>query len=256
MLLDQKNKHERDTRIEFNEEQHIYTIDKEQGYTSVTQYIHSLFSPFDKKKVATGIVNSTKNKKPEYVNKTVDEIIKLWDDNCHQAATAGTKMHYDIECYYNDVPNENDSIEYKYFIDFKNKFNYLKPYRTEWCVFDKDLLFAGSIDMVFYNENTKKYDIYDWKRCKCISKTNNWNKYSTNGLIDYIPDTNFWHYCLQLNIYKKILETNYNIEVDDLYIVCLHPNQTSYERHKIVNLQDEVKLLFDERLNYIRSIKK
>jgi hypothetical protein len=27
-------------------------------------------------------------------------------------------MHYDIECYYNECPNENNSIEYEYFNEF------------------------------------------------------------------------------------------------------------------------------------------
>ena len=42
------------------------------------------------------------------------------DNNRNEAASAGTKLHYDIECTYNNISVTNDSIEYKYFLDFYN----------------------------------------------------------------------------------------------------------------------------------------
>ena len=54
--------------------------------------------------------------------------------------------------------------------------------------------------------------------------------------VDYIPDTNYWHYCLQLNVYKAILEEKYGKKVTELYLVCLHPNNYN----KIIS---ELKLL-------------
>ena len=30
--------------------------------------------------------------------------------------------------------------------------SHLKPYRTEWMIYDKELKLAGSIDMIFINE--------------------------------------------------------------------------------------------------------
>ena len=38
---------------------------------------------------------------------TADEIKAQWNENGRLASEAGTKMHYDIECYYNNNPNEN-----------------------------------------------------------------------------------------------------------------------------------------------------
>ena len=37
---------------------------------------------------------------------TPDEIKKMWSDNGAEASAAGTKMHYDIECFYNDMDVE------------------------------------------------------------------------------------------------------------------------------------------------------
>ena len=70
-----------------------------------------------------------------------------------------------------------------------------------------------------------------------------------------MPDTNYWHYCLQLNTYKAILEEKYGKVVEDLYLVCLHPENKnkSYQRIKVVNLQTEVKALFELRRQEINE---
>ena len=134
------------------------------------------------------------------------EIKDLWEKNRVEASEAGTKMHYDIECFYNNNTVTNDSIEYLYFTKFHNS-QALKPYRTEWMVYDKELQLAGSIDMLYENEDGT-LDICDWKRSKEIKKYNRWQS-STTECIEHLPDSNFWHYALQLNTYKFLLEKNY-----------------------------------------------
>ena len=57
----------------------------------------------------------------------------------------------------------------------------LKPYRTEWMIFDEDLKLAGSIDMVYENPDGT-LSIYDWKRSKDISKVNGWNKFAKQSI--------------------------------------------------------------------------
>jgi hypothetical protein len=90
--------------------------------------------------------------------------------------------------------------------------------------------------------------IYDWKRCREISKTNRANKFATHPAIEHLPDTNFWHYALQLNVYKYILQTKYDRRVTDLYIIVLHPEAQNYQRIKLPDLQSEVAELFEERI--------
>ena len=90
--------------------------------------------------------------------------------------------------------------------------------------------------------------IYDWKRCREITKTNRVNKFATHPAIEHLPDTNFWHYALQLNIYKYILQIKYGKTVTDLYLIVLHPEAQNYQRIKLPNLQAEVAELFEERI--------
>ena len=123
----------------------------------------------------------------------------------------------------------------------------MTPYRTEWIVYDEEIELAGSIDMIYICKDTGHLHIYDWKRCKQIKKSNPWQS-SHHELLNHIPDTNFWHYALQLNMYKTILERKYNCIVDELWLVCLHPNNTSgtYIKYKVPHLQDEMNAIINQ----------
>lgn len=252
--LKEKHPHPRDERILFDEPTHVYTIDGDSNYTSVTTFNHKLFEKFDADKIISNMRKSKNWQNSKYFGQTDNEIKAGWETNRDSAAQAGTLMHYDIECYYNNCPKKNDSIEYKYFMSFVEAFPNLKPYRTEWTVYHEELKLAGSIDMVFENENGELL-IYDWKRSKEIVKTSNWNKFSNCETISHIPDTNYWHYCLQLNTYKAILEAKYDKKVVGLYLICLHPDNKNknFQRIKVVNLQEEVADLFNSRLNTIKN---
>ena len=85
------------------------------------------------------------------------------------------------------------------------------------------------------------------KDVKKYQKVNTFNKFGISTPIQHLPDTNYWHYCLQLNTYKFIIEKNYGKTVSGMYLVCLHPENknNSYQRIKVVNLQKEIKELFN-----------
>jgi ATP-dependent exoDNAse (exonuclease V) beta subunit len=282
-VLSNKNLHVRDKNIQFFELGHKYVIlsDKDSKYTSVTTWIHSHFPKFDSDSIINSMMKGKNWKEGhKYWGKTKEEIKNMWNKNSSSVSEAGTNMHYEIECFMNNnqmIPeythkelyetymsqNKNEepySLEWQYFIEFIRENPHLKPYRTEWIVFNEDLKLAGSIDMVYENPDGT-LSIYDWKRSKEITKVNNWNKYATTQSICQIPDSNFWHYAIQLNTYKAILESKYNKKVTDLYLVRLHPDSETktYELLKVPDLSSEVnellndKLLNDKLLNDIKK---
>jgi len=247
--LSTKNPHPRDCSIIFDEGPHIYTIKGDSSqYTSVTTWNYSHFEHFDANKIIDNMMRSKNWKTNKYYGMTKEEIISTWDKSCNEASGAGTKIHYDIECFYNNCPNENKSLEYSYFLKFAEDYNHLKPYRTEWMIWHEDIKFAGSVDMVFEQEDGTLL-IYDWKRSKEITKSTGFNKFCITECISHLPDTNFWHYSLQLNVYKRIIEEKYGKRVGGLFLVCLHPNNKnqSYLRIPCADLQDEVGELFELR---------
>ena len=253
-----KNSHARDENVTFKNDGHIYKIkhkacpEGDIGFTSVTTFIHTLHEKFDADKIIDKMMSSDRWSNNKYYGMTKKQIKKQWSENGKKASGAGTSLHYDIECYYNGMVVENDSVEYGHFLNFKNEFQHLGPYRTEWIIYHEELRFAGSIDMVFMNPDGV-IEIYDWKRVKEILPNDKWGKWLTNPIISHLPDTNYWHYALQLNIYKTILMEKYGLSVGSLYLVSLHPENNSYNRIEVPNLQNEVQLLFTERRDSIAS---
>ena len=248
--LAHKYPHERDSHIHFDEGPHIYTIDGDSDYMSVTTWNHSHFPHFNPDKIIGNMMKSKKWPESPYFGMTPSQIKAQWKENGRKASTAGTKMHYDIECFYNDLDVEvdEDCVEFDYFLRFERDHGEkLNPYRTEWMVWDKDLRLAGSIDMVFEKDDGS-ITLYDWKRCKEIKRENKFES-ATTPCINHLPNSNYWHYSLQLNTYKYLLEKNYGKKVKGMYLVCLHPNNRnkSYQRIKVPNLQKEVKNLMEVR---------
>jgi hypothetical protein len=277
-VLSQRNKHERDQFIEFYEETHKYiiTCDKDSKYTSVTTWNHSHFPHFNADEVIKNMMKSKNWKEGhKYWNMTCEEIKKMWDANRDNVSGAGTDMHYEIECFMNN-PNilydyshadlyefycksgipTIDTIEWKYFIEFIKDTPHLKPYRTEWTIYHEELKLAGSIDMIYENPDGT-LSIYDWKRSKNISAVNSFNKFALEPIICHMPDSNFWHYALQLNTYKFILEQKYNKKIIDLYLVRLHPDseEKTYELIKLPDLSKELNELAEGRIKKINLLK-
>jgi hypothetical protein len=275
-LLSIINAHPRDANIRFQEEGHKYTIltDLKSKYTSCTTWNHSHFAKFDADSVVTSMMQGKNwNASNKYWGMTADQIKQQWAASGAAAAKAGTQMHYEIECFMNlgglcpprqspiglkhslgvthqDLLNYYNEEELAtlspHFLKFVKDTPQLVPYRTEWLIYDDQAKISGSIDMVYENPDGSLM-IYDWKRCVKIDKTNGFGKWATTECISHIPDSNFWHYALQLNTYKTIIERNYGKRVTDLCLVRLHPDSKTYELLKVPILEDEMRELFNTR---------
>ena len=218
--------HERDNRIVFHEEPHIYVIDNDADvkYTSVTTVIHKFFSKFDADDAITKMKRSG-NFEKKHKGKTAAEVKDLWKSAGQEACTLGTNLHACIEDTYNNVELKEDILqtvhkEYDLFRNFyRDTEHKYEPYRFEWRIFDEDIKVAGSIDAVFKKKDSGKYFIVDWKRVKEIKVD---NQYQTAlPPISHLKDCNFTQYALQLNLYKYILEAKYGIEIDELILVVM-----------------------------------
>ena len=245
------NAHERDEYIEFYEPTHVYTVKGDSNYTSVTTWNHSHFGHFNADEVINNMIKGGKLEDPEYkyFGKTPEEIKQLWAQNGVEASGSGTKTHLHIEYFYNKMKVDDDSIEYEFFQNFAKDHPHLEAYRTEWCVYDEDLKIAGSIDMIFKDTRNGEFYIYDWKRTKKISYEGFNGKKSKTHCIRHVDDANFWHYALQLNVYRKILSSLYDIHTTQLCLVVLHPENCSknYEIVELPFMDEEIEKLWEYR---------
>jgi hypothetical protein len=271
-VLSVRNSHPRDSDIQFFEEDHKYIILSEPDvkYTSVTTWNHSHFPKFEADSIIDNMMKSKGWKEGhKYWGLTPEQIKGQWNTNKDAVAGAGTDLHFEIECFNNNnrlssgytnkelyqlymsdnnLTHDSKAIEWRYFINFVRDFPDLKPFRTEWTVYHDDVKISGSIDMIYENPDGT-LSIYDWKRAKLITRINNFNKFALPPQICHLPDSNFWHYALQLNTYKAIIEQKYNKVVKDLFLVRLHPDaeEKNYELIQLPDLSREIKDLFMER---------
>ncbi len=271
-VLQTRFAHSRDKFVRYYDKFHKYenTQDLKNKYISVTTWVHNHFSKFNADEAIQKIFSSDKWKPGhKYWGMTAEEIKNSWTNLGRTSADSGTKLHSKIEEFMNDkrfdfsytqkdlyeiytnqFKDPDSQLEWNYFLNFVRDNQELKPYRTEWRIYDEDLKIAGSVDMIYENPDGT-LSIYDWKRCKDIPEFNDWGNYSINPLLSHVPDTKFWHYALQLNTYKNILERKYDKTITKLKLVQLHPDLEEYHEIEIPIMDSEINSLFEERLKQI-----
>jgi hypothetical protein len=251
-VLATKNKHPRDDHIRFFEPTHTYYIDgSSTNVISCTGFLHTFFPHFDPKATIAKMMRSPKWPQSKYFGKTAIEIETGWSDSGKEASGLGTAMHLAIEQFLNGAldridPAVKETPEWQYFMNFWSVHGHdLEPFRMEWEVWSAAHLLCGSIDGVFRRKSDGKIVIYDWKRSKEIKMDNDWEK--GHAPLDHLPDSNYWHYSLQLNIYRRILEEHYEKTVSELALVILHPNLPCYKILLLNRMDAEVDAMFAVR---------
>jgi hypothetical protein len=164
------------------------------------------------------------------------------------ASEVGTFMHEQTEnyfktgrfettyqfCYEGETEEVNIEPERQHFLRFVNDYH-IRPYRQEWPVYDVPLNIAGTIDLICKDADGD-FVIYDWKRSrKVVDATGRpivegfGGKMSLNGIS--VPDTSYYHYCLQQNLYRYMIQEHYGIRVKALNLVVLCAD---YDNYKLV----------------------
>ncbi len=234
-----QNRHERDSRIQFDEASHTYTLNG-QVFKSVTTIIDECFEQFD--------ADYWAKKKAPYLGMTPQQVKAMWEKKGEEARNLGTQLHAKIERYYMGYTNESDET-YILFEKFTQRYH-LAPYRTEWAIYDEESKVAGTLD--FLNYQNGEFTIFDWKRSNKIlvdgvpERCNRWGKRAFSP-ISHIHDTTYWHYALQLSIYRYILEKNYGINASSCKLAILHPDYNQPHVVEVPYLRDEAIALLKKR---------
>ena len=225
------NKYSEDKRVVFQYDSHSYFLNNKK-LMSVTFFLNKFKNKFDSdfysKKIALR------------EGKTQTEVLEEWKYKSLKSIKIGTAIHRIFEDYVNNkfiILNNELVFDYlnldsDYFIEFNNKKNvslkFIKdffltkriiPIKSEYIVYNNTL--AGQVDMICLDKNNNYY-IFDFKTNKEIQK------YSYNkkmlGEFNFLNDSNYYHYSLQLSIYKMLLK-EYNISK----LFLIHIKEHSYE---------------------------
>ena len=253
-MLSKINTHINDLRITFNEPEHIYFIDGEKIKYSVTGIINRFFPKFDEnywaeRKAIEKLNQDHIDFDSEVLKATIKQILDEWEKKRVDAASRGTILHEKIEDFYNNKFYDDYPPEFEYFKNFHNKYKRLKPYRTEWRVYDNSLSLAGTIDMVYEKEDGELF-IFDWKRTSKLVDENNEPilkdfNFGFDGL-SHVADNSFNRYALQQNVYKYILENYYDKKISSMNLLVLHPNYPDYVHVKLPEMKKEAEFLIEQ----------
>jgi len=141
-------------------------------------------------------------------------------------------MHWQVECHLNGYRvGEPRSPEFELFLFFERTFLRalgLTPWRTEMNLFHCGLRLAGQADLVCL-DGRGDLVILDWKRSREIKSCS--PDGNMRAPLEHLPSCNRFTYYLQLNTYRHMLETEYDLRVSAMYIVVLHPEQRPYGPH-------------------------
>ena len=226
-----------DEHIDFEPEEHIYIYKGIRRMLPVSSLIAYFFDEFQALPQAE---NQFK-----YKGIPVEESLDKWSRAGRLASEVGTFVHLQTENYFQrgffetectlefGSQTETISVEQEklHFLRFIRDYQ-IEPYRQEWPVYDEELNIAGTIDLIC-QEDDGEFTIYDWKRSSKVVNAQGQpivegfrGKMSYNGIS--LPDTSYYHYCIQQNLYRYMLESHYGIKVKAMNLVVLSPDYPTY----------------------------
>jgi hypothetical protein len=216
--------------ISLNHDTHTYTVDG-RPFISVTTLLGTWFPKFDADKTIARM----------NTGRPADEIKAEWEQKGKEAAELGTQLHQSIESYFKGTPNPLDTVEYVYFQEFISK-TPLTTFQVEWCLYHEPTTLIGTIDYVSRREDGS-LDLYDWKRSSELTK--GFGRCLLPEL-SHIPDSKYWKYTLQLNLYRFLAEEN-GYKVNKMYIVCFHPVNSGFQKLEVQEI--DVKTILNKYRN-------
>lgn len=192
---------------------------------------------------------------------TPEDVKEQWNLDSSIGTTRGSYIHDYLERLENrilDVPptilptgmNTAQTVNYvnslnlaknlcQDFVDYAKKNLILIV--AEFAVGCEKLGLAGRFDRLYWNRETEKYEIWDFKTDKQIRYKSSFGKLS---LFD-LPDCEFEKYSLQTSLYRKIIQDYLNIELGESRVVWFNLKENKWE---ILICKNYVELL-TEKLN-------
>ncbi len=223
-------KYSTDGRVCFDHSNHTYTLDGKKKLTSVTSLISKFKNKFDSDYHAERIALRE--------GKTKEEILTQWKEKADLSCLIGTRIHSVIENYIltGNIMlsglHEKEQVAEQFINDFFES-KRLIPVFVEHIVYND--VIAGQIDLICKDSDNNHY-IVDFKTNSSIDKYSYGKK--LNGVLCSYNDSSYYHYSLQLSIYRELLT---ELEIKDIYIVHIKDNK--YEFIKGENILNKVPLI-------------
>lgn len=232
------------TSLGFDETTHVYAKDETGNaeYISVTTLIERFF-PFDLKRYI--------ERKAEEEDRTEEEVLDEYQLMRDEAAERGTFLHNQIENFLKKTDFDSDLKEFDFFLDFFNNeitTRSLEFFDAEKMIFSDKYNVAGTIDCLFKKKNKEEFVMLDWKRSKKLiidGRPRIFGHGYALSELNSLDNSSFNRYCLQQNIYKIIVETEYGMKISSMKLVVLHENYSNYHIVDVPIMKREANIILN-----------
>lgn len=219
-------------KLVFNESFHSYKLGG-RLCTSVTKFVSQFFEPFDQKKISYELAVKR--------GCSQNEILNEWE----YIRNRGTAIHETCEDVLKGRPefrfSPSTDLEKKLFecakTAAKGVFEKLSEFSPEFCIADSMHNLAGTTDLVGTLKSPTKtgctHLLLDWKTNTSLSQFG-FKGQTGFGPCSHIPDSNWWHYALQLSMYEYILKQNGYYPEDTKFKRCIVHFRVDYDEASAV----------------------
>lgn len=229
--------------IGFDEGPHVYFVvdhEKDYSFVSGTTFISRFFPKFD-----TETISARYAKKHSL---SQQEVKDMWARKGLIARTNGTLTHDYAEKVVLGLnpakmdPQENLKVNrMQHTVDkalayLSKSYEFLEP---EMIIASLGLGYAGMLDLPAVHKKTGRKVIFDYKTNAAIKTENIWQ----SGLkpIRHLQDTNFNHYCLQLNFYEYLGKYDGYFDKDEpIDKTLVHIREDDFDLYPCFDMQKEI----------------
>ena len=231
-MMDSKKKQilEYFKNLEFEKDSHSYIVEGKKIGCSVSQLLKKFYKPFDSKKMSELVAKSK--------GKTPASILNSWKQKGNKACNLGHRIHNFGEKYITDNSIKPQCNYEEAIVDFwTNLHQKNKCLITELQMYHKEYNYAGTADIILYDDENDMFSIADYKTNKDIHKN-----YKGKRLLDdfdFLLDTPYNKYQLQLNLYQILFEQT-GFKISHRNIIWLKPDKT-YKLFSIPDYTEKIK---------------
>lgn len=257
-----RNIKERDYYLFYHRDTDSYYHNKEYLLTPVRDIIGGFF-PFN--------LEENAKRKAVQENCSTQEIKDRWKHDGNLAKELGRHLHMQIANYFLNketdmkysfnfysqnikVSNRGYDIS-KEFSIFKNLADkQIKPsvYKTDWLIYSPEHEVIGSVDIVFKEPDAELYYMVDCIRSNKLFDEERdvipCREFGT-GLheMNKTPNSEYHKACLKQNIHKYILEKYYDLKIEKMVLLILHPDFSKYHTLAVLDMQEETEYMLQNK---------
>lgn len=164
---------------------------------SVSELVKDFYDPFNEFEMSKRVAQKR--------NVPHEKVMKEWKMTRDEGASRGTNTHeYAAICIHHPKAPPRTEHERAVLGFVQSLPEFIVPFAIERSMYHKTLAYAGTCDLILYNQKTSKFTLCDYKTNKELFK--NWKEKKMRAPFDHLLENDFNKYQIQLSLYQLMFE--------------------------------------------------